>query len=266
VLFYHHIVRAVLSALLALYSLYLNSSLKRTLAYRDSMSARVSSRQNSIQSKEDGTDPIPLPPTPAAFPPIAMKPPDRPTGVNNLRLVGVICVGAFFFHAVYVLVLDVSTFNNKIEPRWLYVIIWFFYFATTELLPAICVLRIMRKMPPPEMGGRDNPENESFLPPQADNMMLASPTQLYLPLPQHPLYTNLWAIPQGESPMYEYGVTGYSSSADAESGTPGSYVEVVVEKRDTDDEEEYEDGGEGHRAHNMVVEQHQFDLRSSVGS
>lgn len=31
----------VLSALLSLYSLYLNSSLKRTLAYRDSMWARV---------------------------------------------------------------------------------------------------------------------------------------------------------------------------------------------------------------------------------
>lgn len=145
-------------------------------------------------------------------------------------------------------------------------------FIMTEFLPAIFVLKIMRKLPPRDVGNRDNTDNESLLhgnTNNSDNMLMASPTQLYVPLPQHPLYSNLWAVPQGESPLYECGITGYNP-APLEAETPGSagssYVQVVVERRDVDavDEEEDDESHVPHSAHSMVVEQHQFDLRSSA--
>jgi len=133
----------------------------------------------------------------------------------------------------------------------------------------------MRKLPPQEVGKER--EQVSFLHSQSsinESMMLASPTQLYVPLPQHPLYSNLWAAPQGESPYYEYGVTAYDAAQVVES--PGlesggsSYVEVVVERRDDGEDDADGDGDSGlgsnhHKPHSMKVEQHSFDLRSSAG-
>jgi len=94
-----------LSSLLALYTIYLNITLRRALALRNRIGMQGSSALQSPSS-------------------------DNPTRVNDLRLVGVICVVTFFFHAVYLLVLDVSAFNSKIQPRWVYTIIFFFYVRT----------------------------------------------------------------------------------------------------------------------------------------